>query len=76
MERLDNKCPGDCSTCELLANGVIKSMIACAIDQIFQRQIRLQKEIEDLKELLAKQQEVSLVNFKENEGNIEENTGE
>lgn len=71
MERLNSKCPGDCSTCELLASGAVKSMVVCAIDQIFQKQLKLQKDMDEVKEMLTGQQEVSLVNIKEDERDSE-----
>lgn len=37
MARLTQVCPGDCSKCELLANGTV-DFTACILDQIFQKQ--------------------------------------
>lgn len=44
MSRLQGKCGGDCSNCELLVNGEV-DMIPCVLDQIFQRLQRSEKSI-------------------------------
>lgn len=44
MSRLQGKCGGDCSKCELLANGEV-DMIPCVLDQIFQRVQRNERAI-------------------------------
>lgn len=44
MSRLQGTCKGDCSKCELLANGEV-DMIPCVLDQIFQRVQRNEKSI-------------------------------
>ena len=41
------KCIGDCAKCELAKSGQV-DMIPCAIDQIFQRVQRLEKNIEKI----------------------------
>lgn len=37
VTKVDQVCPGDCSKCKLLQEGVISDMIPCILDQIFQR---------------------------------------
>lgn len=44
MSRLGKLCPGDCSRCEMLANGEVQ-MVPCILDQIFQGQRRIEKEL-------------------------------
>lgn len=51
MGRLSGKCIEDCSKCELLANGEVE-MIPCVLDQIFQRQQKMQRELANLKSSL------------------------
>lgn len=41
------KCIGDCARCELAQSGQV-DMIPCAIDQMFQRVQRIEKQIEKL----------------------------
>lgn len=36
MARIGQTCPGDCSNCDLLAEGYVE-MVPCILDQIFQR---------------------------------------
>ena len=57
MGRLSGKCVGDCSKCELLANGEV-DMIPCILDQLFQRQQRQFKEIESLKTMFSERNRV------------------
>ena len=40
-------CKGDCAQCELVKEGKV-DMVACAIDQTFQRVQRMEKQIEKL----------------------------
>ena len=40
-------CKGDCAQCELARDGKV-DMVACAIDQTFQRVQRMEKKIESL----------------------------
>ena len=40
--RVEGKCAGDCSKCELLEQGKV-DMIPCILDQLFQRVQRLEK---------------------------------
>lgn len=49
MSRLQGVCVGDCSKCELLANGEV-DMIPCVLDQIFQRLQRNEKAIANINE--------------------------
>jgi|GEM_PF-3521401 len=42
--RVEGKCAGDCSKCELLEQGKV-DMIPCILDQLFQRVQRLEKNI-------------------------------
>lgn len=49
--RLENKCCGDCSSCELLKNEKVE-MVPCILDQLFQKQKRVEKNMEELKELI------------------------
>jgi hypothetical protein len=41
--RVEGKCIGDCSKCQLLANGEV-DMIPCILDQIFIRTRKIEKE--------------------------------
>lgn len=41
------KCIGDCAKCELAQSGQV-DMIPCAIDQMFQRVQRMEKQLEKL----------------------------
>jgi hypothetical protein len=41
MERLTNKCPGDCSRCDMLAAGQV-DMVPCILDQMFTRIQRIE----------------------------------
>lgn len=41
--RVEGKCIGDCSKCQLLANGDV-DMIPCILDQIFIRIRRIEKD--------------------------------
>lgn len=52
MERIQRKCPGDCSTCPLLAEGLV-DMVPCAIDQLMQRSQTQAKQIEEIRNALA-----------------------
>lgn len=40
-------CKGDCAQCELVKEGKV-DMVACAIDQTFQRIRRMEKKIESI----------------------------
>lgn len=47
MSRLQGTCKGDCSECELLANGEV-DMIPCVLDQIFQRLQKNERMLSDI----------------------------
>lgn len=49
--RLENKCCGDCSRCDLLKENKV-DMIPCILDQLFQKQKRIEKSNEELKNLI------------------------
>ena len=49
--RLENKCCGDCSSCDLLKENKV-DMIPCILDQLFQKQKRIEKSNEELKNLI------------------------
>ena len=49
MSRIKGICKGDCSLCELLANGEV-DMIPCVLDQIFHRVQKNEKAIAELAE--------------------------
>lgn len=48
MARLEGKCVGDCSRCELLARGDVE-MVPCVLDQLFQRVQRMERDLENVK---------------------------
>ena len=50
MERLEGRCPGDCTKCRLLEEGQVQ-MELCMLDQIFQRTRRNE---EKLNQILSK----------------------
>lgn len=52
MERIEGKCIGDCSRCELLAAGEV-DMVPCILDQIFARVRKQGAEIAEIKKMLA-----------------------
>lgn len=47
MARLGKACPGDCSKCEMLRDGEV-DMIPCILDQLFQRQQRHEKMLDEI----------------------------
>lgn len=49
--RIEGKCFGDCSKCELLQNGKV-DMIPCILDQIFHHIKKLESSINNIKEPL------------------------
>lgn len=62
MARIDGKCIGDCSRCELLSAGEV-DMIPCILDQIFARVRKQGAELEEIKRKIgepAKNAEVQL----------------
>ena len=50
--RVEGKCIGDCSKCELLNNGSV-DMVPCILDQMFQRMLRIESKIDKLKKETA-----------------------
>lgn len=58
MSRVKGICRGDCSTCELLANGDVE-MIPCVLDQMFQRIQKNEKEIATILEKVSEGRKVS-----------------
>lgn len=66
MGRLNGKCIGDCSRCELLLNGEV-DMIPCILDQLFQRQQKMAREMENLKTLWGEKHKFSGVDNQEKE---------
>lgn len=44
MSRLETKCPEDCATCPLLAEGKV-DMIPCLLDQMATRQRRIERKM-------------------------------
>lgn len=50
--RLESKCIGDCSKCQLLADGEV-DMIPCILDQIFIRARKNERELSDIRVLLS-----------------------
>lgn len=51
MPRLEGKCPGDCTKCQLLEEGKVE-MELCMIDQVFQRTQRNEKKLDSILELI------------------------
>ena len=61
MARLEGKCPGDCTTCRLLAEGQVQMEI-CMLDQVFQRTRKNEEKLDlILKKLNSPSQNISLV---------------
>ena len=52
MARVEGKCIGDCSKCELLAAGEV-DMIPCILDQIFARVKKQGVELEEIKKKIG-----------------------
>lgn len=50
--RINKKCPGDCTNCELLNSGEVE-MIPCMMDQIFQLSLVNQKTINQMSETIS-----------------------
>lgn len=71
MSRLQGTCKGDCSKCELLANGDV-DMIPCVLDQIFQRVQRNEKSIG----ILMERKETKAVFVSVEQDKIEDNVQE
>lgn len=75
MSRLKGTCKGDCSRCELLANGEV-DMIPCVLDQIFQRAQRNEKAILAMVERIgAKNVFASVEQTNEKEDELQTNGG-
>lgn len=55
--RVVGKCIGDCSKCQLLANGEV-DMIPCILDQIFIRVRKNEREISNMREMLSAQMDM------------------
>lgn len=53
--RLEGKCIGDCSKCQLLANGEV-DMIPCILDQIFIRVRKNERELSEVRLMLSEKQ--------------------
>lgn len=51
MARIGQVCPGDCSKCELLAEGHV-DMVPCILDQIFQRVRKNEQSLEAIYSLM------------------------
>lgn len=51
MSRLEGKCPGDCTKCQLLEDGRV-TMEVCMLDQVFQRVQKQEKNIDRILTLL------------------------
>lgn len=52
MARIGQTCPGDCSNCDLLAEGYVE-MVPCILDQIFQRVRKNESALEALSARLS-----------------------
>lgn len=52
MERLTQPCPGDCSRCPMLAEGLV-DMVPCALDQLMQRTAQQAEQLQTIKKSLA-----------------------
>lgn len=57
--RVEGKCIGDCSKCQLLANGEV-DMIPCILDQIFRRVRMNEREMSEIRELLSAKSKESI----------------
>lgn len=69
MARVTGKCIGDCSKCELLANGEV-DMIPCVLDQIFARVRKQDAELAEIKKIIGEREktaEVQLAGLDETE---------
>lgn len=53
--RIEGKCIGDCSKCQLLANGEV-DMIPCILDQIFIRVRKNERELSEVRLMLSEKQ--------------------
>ncbi len=69
MARIEGKCIGDCSKCELLAAGEV-DMIPCILDQIFARVKKQGAELEEIKKKIVEKStatEIQLAGIEEEE---------
>lgn len=69
MARVEGKCIGDCSKCELLAAGEV-DMIPCILDQIFARVKKQGVELEEIKKKIVEKSnatEIQLAGIEEEE---------
>lgn len=60
MARINGKCIGDCSKCELLSSGEV-DMVPCILDQIFARTRKQDAEIAEIKRLINEQNKPSKI---------------
>lgn len=58
--RLQGKCVGDCSKCELLGNGDVE-MVPCILDQMFQRMQRFEEMIRSIAQKIEEKKDVCLL---------------
>ena len=54
MSRLEGKCPGDCTKCQMLADGRV-TMEICMMDQIFQRIQKMERNISIIQGMMEEQ---------------------
>lgn len=54
MSRLEGKCPGDCTKCQLLAEGSVE-MELCMMDQVFQRTQRNERVLNEILKRISKE---------------------
>ncbi len=69
MARVEGKCIGDCSKCELLSAGEV-DMIPCILDQIFARVKKQGAELEEIKKKIVEKStatEIQLAGIEEEE---------
>lgn len=67
--RVEGKCIGDCSKCQLLADGEV-DMIPCILDQIFARVKKQGAELEEIKKKIVEKSnatEIQLAGIEEEE---------
>lgn len=75
MARINKTCIGDCSRCELLANGEV-DMVPCVLDQIFQRTQRLEQEMRSMKDGKQTKREITFIGAAGEDEPENENTNE
>lgn len=59
MNRVDGNCCGDCAKCALLADEKV-DMVPCAIDQIFRRVQRMEKEMAEMRKAMSGREKVEI----------------